>query len=365
MDNIMENNNNQDFNLSQAFRDIRADADSILYTSNKRQATEFACAAQIIALSDEEYKLLPQNLRSFCDKGLNEIKTNLQIISKKKSYINKVQPTDNIYLDSFFTCPKTTCFKKYFADAAYEGLFSNRVEAIYHHFKIEMKQAMIDTLQEEINVLECLCDEILATIFTGLDKLSTKFGEDIPVERLTKYLSKKYNLLKVNDALTNINNDPSPTMENCTNSMKTDEANTLESRLATLEKLLIKKPKNKHRKKQEKKSISENSDEDSIVSNSSEKSFNSKSSHKSSKSNQSTRSTSSRRYHNQHHTRTKQGYLHCNRCGRNNHQTRDCRVDKSRLSCSICKNTGSHCTNACFHKQKNERGLPTKEKASV
>ena len=49
--------------------------------------------------------------------------------------------------------------------AAYEGFFSNRVEAIYHHFKIEIKQAMIDTLQEEINVLKCLCDEILATIF--------------------------------------------------------------------------------------------------------------------------------------------------------------------------------------------------------
>lgn len=147
--------------------------------------------------------------------------------------------------------------------------------------------------------------------------------------------------------------------------MKTDEANTLESRLANLEKLLFKKSKNKHKKKQEKKSISENSDEESIVSNSSEKSFNSKSSYKSNKSNQSTKSTSSRRHYNQNHTRTKQGYLHCNKCGRNNHHTRDCRVDKSRLSCSICKNTGSHCTKACFHNPKNERGLPTKEKASV
>jgi arabinogalactan endo-1,4-beta-galactosidase len=138
----MENNNNQDFNLSQAFRDIRADADSILYTSNKRQATEFACAAQIIVLSDEEYKLLPQNLKSFCDKGLNEVKANLQIISKRKNYINKVQPTDNIYFECIFMCPNTTCFKKDFGDAAYEGFFSNRVEA---NFKIEMKQAMIDT----------------------------------------------------------------------------------------------------------------------------------------------------------------------------------------------------------------------------
>ena len=67
-------------------------------------------------------------------------------------------------------------------------------------------------------------DLILYRNLRGLEKLSTKFGEDIPVERLTKHLSKKYNLLKVNDALTKIN-DPSPTTENCTNSMKTDEAN--------------------------------------------------------------------------------------------------------------------------------------------
>ena len=56
---------------------------------------------------------------------------------------------------------------------------------------------------------------------------------------------------------------------------------TLESRLANLEKLLFKKSKNKHKNKQEKKSISENSVEESIVSNSSEKSFNSKRSYKS------------------------------------------------------------------------------------
>jgi hypothetical protein len=83
-----------------------------------------------------------------------------------------------------------------------------------------MKQAMIDTLQE-INVLECLCDEILATMFTGLEKQSTKFGEDIPVERLTKRLSKQYNLLKVNDAVTNITIHPQQ-------SMKTEETNSVE-----------------------------------------------------------------------------------------------------------------------------------------
>ena len=80
--------------------------------------------------------------------------------------------------------------------------------------------------------------------------------------------------------------------------MKTDETNTLESRLANLEKLLLKISKNKNKKKQEKKSLPENSDEESIVSNSSEKSFNSKSSYNSNKSNQSIKSTSSRRHYN-------------------------------------------------------------------
>jgi hypothetical protein len=129
-----------------------------------------------------------------------------------------------------------------------------------------------------------------------------------------------------------------------------DTSNTIDTRLANLEKMFF--DLNESLKKKKKKTKNTNSDADSSDS---EESTISKRSHKSVESSKSKKSTNSK---------TKQN-RHCNKCSRDNHFTKECRIPKSKLICSHCNTSGSHLSKACLrkHKQKNGKSLQAKEEA--
>jgi len=116
-----------------------------------------------------------------------------------------------------------------------------------------------------------------------------------------------------------------------TNEIQTEKVevnNSLDTRLANLEKMFSDLNESLKKNKKKKKSISNNSDAESSDS---DNSTISKRSHKSVDSSKSKNSTKSLK-------RTR----HCNKCGKDNHFSKDCRLLKSKLFCSHCNTTGSH-----------------------